>query len=121
MEIKSLLNFVWKTFGFLYCIINLIFSIAIAFLVFGSIDKSSLDLELLLMLFPFLGVAAGYWIWKSKYNWWRLGVICLSILITFSILFTAIFIAPKLDDLKQKKYQKMQGENISAEALPEAI
>lgn len=63
-------------------------------------------------ILPLLGIFSGYWMRIGKYGWWRILTIIVSLSLFVSILFTAIFIAPKMEQSKKDKFEA--GKRIKA-------
>lgn len=55
-------------------------------------------------------------LWKDRYGW-RLFIIIPSFLIAGAILFSAVFIAPKLDKVKQLKHEQLKPEKVDTDLI----
>lgn len=66
---------------------------------------SNFSFAYFVFILPLSGIFTGYWIRKGKYGWWRCVIMAINIMLTLAILLTAIFISPKLESLKQKKFK----------------
>lgn len=69
---------------------------------------SNFSFAYFVFILPLSGIFTGYWIRKEKYGWWRGIIMAINIMLTFAILFTAVFISPKLESVKQKKFENIQ-------------
>ena len=103
------MNLLKKT-GFLYFILNMIICGTMILFAVTAWLSSSFSIAYFVFLLPMAGMFTGFWIYKGKYGWWRILVMTVNILLTFAILFTAVFISPKLDDVKQKKLENSQSQ-----------
>lgn len=62
----------------------------------------------IVFILPLIGIFSGYWMRNGKYGWWRILIISVSLLLSVSIVFTAIFISPKMEQHKQQKFNALQ-------------
>jgi len=65
--------------------------------------KTNLSPGYIVAILPLSGIFSGYWIRIGKYGWWRVLIIFISISLSTFILFMAIFIVPKMEQVKEEK------------------
>ena len=95
-------------FGFVYFICNIVICAVMVMFAINAWMMSKLSMGYLVLLLPFSGIFAGYWLRKERYGWRRSVIISVNIFLTAVVLFTAIFISPKTEMLKQKKVEASQ-------------
>jgi hypothetical protein len=108
MPFKTKLKALLKIFGFVYFIGNIVICAVMVMFAVNAWMILKPSWGYLAFLLPLAGVFAGYWIRKEKYGWWRSMIIGINIFLTAAILFTAIFISPKMQTLKQNKFEASQ-------------
>lgn len=108
MPFKTKLKTLLKTFGFIYFICNIVIFAVMGMFAINACMTSKPSLGYLVFLLPLAGIFTGYWIRKEKYGWWRSVAIGVNLFLTAVILFTAIFISPKTQALKQQKFEASQ-------------
>jgi hypothetical protein len=102
------LNALLKIFGFVYFICNIVICAVMVMFAINAWMISNLSMGYLIFLLPLAGIFTGYWIRKERYGWWRSMIIGVNIFLTLAVLFTAIFISPKMQMLKQNKVEASQ-------------
>ncbi|MFH2058964.1 MAG: ankyrin repeat domain-containing protein [Pseudomonadota bacterium] len=74
--------------------------------------KTKMSPGFIIFILPLIGIFSGYWMRKGKYGWWRILIISVSLLLSVSIVYTAIFISPKMEQHKQQKFKALQDAKI---------
>ena len=97
-----------KGFGFVYLLLNSLLFIVMCILGVHAKMKTGMSPGYGVAALPLMGIFSGYWMQKGKYGWWRVFIILISLLISASLLLTAIFIAPKMEKIKQNKFETHQ-------------
>ena len=92
-----------KGFGFVYIFLNCVAFIVMFIFAMHAKMKTNMGPGFLVFILPVTGIFSGYWMKISKYGWWRLVIIISSLALSSAIIFTAIFIAPEMEQIKQKK------------------
>ncbi len=105
MNVKSNLPKLIKVFGFVYFLLNCVVFIVMCILATHAKMKTNMSPGYVVFTLPLIGIFAGYWMRIGKYGWWRILLIVFSFLCTAAILFTAIFIGPKMEQLKKAKFE----------------
>ena len=91
-----------RIFGLLYSILHFVFFVAVGFLVLSARQNAFANFGYILVLFPVLGVFAGYCMWKGQYNWWRNILIAISLLIFGLALFISLVAAPAMEEIHKE-------------------
>ena len=110
--------------GTTYLLVNAIILIVLTILFFQSQATDSLTNITTILTMPVAGIVSGYWLRLNTISWWKIIIIVLSLFISLAVLFTAIFISPKLDKLKQNKYKqnlKIKTDNQESEKIFHAL
>lgn len=94
-----------KIFGSIYFLLNCIICAVMCIFTIHAMIKTEMSPGFVVFILPLIGIFSGYWMRTGKYGWWRILIIAVSLLLTVAIAFTAIFISPKLEKLKQKKFE----------------
>jgi len=105
MTVKDRLSKGIKVFGFLYFLLNCIICVVMAIFAIHAMIKTQMSPGFVVFILPVTGIFSGYWMRTGKYGWWRILIISTSLLLTAVIAFIAIFIAPKMEKLKQNKFE----------------
>lgn len=70
----------------------------------------------MVFIVPALGVCSGYWIFRRKFSWWRNSIIAVSVILLLAIIFTAVYVAPKMDDLKHHKFLQQNDQLLKTQS-----
>ena len=105
MSMKDKLAKLVRAFGFVYFLLNCVILIVICILGINAMIKTTMSPGFMVLILPLIGIFAGYWMRVGRYGWWRILIIAVSRFLTGAIAFTAIFIAPKMEKLKQNKFE----------------
>lgn len=97
-----------KGFGFVYLLLNCVAFIVMFIFAIHAKMKTNMSPGYVVATLPLIGIFSGYWMRTGKYGWWRLVVIIVSLSLSVAIIFTAIFIAPQMEQLKQKKFETIK-------------
>ena len=97
-----------KGFGFVYIFLNCVVFIVMFIFAIHAKMKTNMGPGFLVFILPVTGIFSGYWMKISKYGWWRLVIIISSLTLSSAIIFTAIFIAPEMEQIKQKKVKHIK-------------
>ncbi|MBU1344390.1 MAG: hypothetical protein KKE44_19305 [Proteobacteria bacterium] len=108
MSHKDKLSKVIKGFGVVYFLLNCIICVVMCIFAVQAWMTTGMSPGYVVFIIPLMGMFSGYWIRIGKFGWWRSLVIAGSFLILTAILLTAIFISPKMELLKQKKFESAQ-------------
>ncbi len=108
MSIKKKTKKLIKNFGFVYFIGNIVILAVMVMFAINAWMSTGMSPGYLVSVLPLTGIFAGYWLRKSQFGWWRCLIIVINLILTASILFSAVFIAPQLEKTKQIKYESLQ-------------
>lgn len=103
MSVKSKLPILIKIFGSVYFFLNCIIFVVMFVFAIQALIKTDMSPGFVVFILPLIGILSGYWIWTAKYGWWRMLIIAVSLLLTLAIAFTAVFIAPKMEQHNKNK------------------
>lgn len=110
MDIKSIWSKFIKGFGFIYFLVNcMMLAVILIMAVYTMIKTPQFTPGWIFLIFPTAGMFSGYWMRIGKYGWWRILIIAVSLLLTAAVAFTAIFVAPKMEEMKKAKFESMKG------------
>ena len=115
LNIRYRLSGFLKGFGFLYFLLNGLILIVMGIFAVHAKIKTNMSPGYIVAILPLLGVFSGYWMRIGKYGWWRILIIIISFSFSGAILLTAIFISPKLEQVKKEKFEagkSIQQSNI---------
>jgi hypothetical protein len=101
-----------KMFGLFYFFINILLCISLVIFAIQAFIKTQISPGFIVLLLPIVGIFSGYWMRYGKYGWWRILIISISLFLSIAIVFTAIFISPKLEQQKHQKFLAQQKTNI---------
>jgi len=101
-----------KIFGLFYFFINILFCISLIVFAIQALIKVQMSPGFIVLILPVIGIFAGYWMRYGKYGWWRVLIILISLSLSIAIVFTAVFISPKLEQQKHQKFLARQKTNI---------
>ena len=102
MKADGKLSKLLKIVGLLYLVGHSIVFITVGILIFSARQNAPANPGYILILFPALGIFAGYCIWKGKYSWWRNIIIGVSLLILGVVLFIAFVAAPTMEKIHKE-------------------
>jgi len=108
MKIKPRLSKLIKGFGLIYFLLNCVILIVMCILAIHAKMKTNMSPGFVLAIPPLIGIFSGYWMRIEKYGWWRISIIIISLVLSSFILFTTIFIAPKMEQIKQDKFETIK-------------
>lgn len=100
-------------FGWLYLAVHTaLFFLMCIFTVAGDAYPGAI-----VFIVPAFGVCSGYWIIRRNFCWWRNIIVVASITLSVAIVFTSVYLAPKMDHLKHQKFL----EHTGAGAMPKPV
>jgi len=108
MPVKNRLSRSIKVFGSIYLFLNCIICVVMGIFAIRAFMTTNMSPGFVVFILPLIGIFSGYWMRTGKYGWWRVLIITISCLFTVAIVFTAIFIAPKMNQHKQNKFKTGQ-------------
>ncbi len=83
-----------RIIGLLYSIVHGLFFVVVCILTFYARENLTVNPGYVFIVSPVLGVFAGYFVWKGKYNWWRNILIVISLILLGVVLFISFVVAP---------------------------
>jgi len=102
-----------KGFGLVYSLLNVVLLIVMCIFAIHAKMKTNMSPGYVVAILPLTGIFSGYWMRIGKYGWWRALIIFVSLSVSTLIVFTAIFIAPKMEQVKKNKFEASKKTGIS--------
>jgi hypothetical protein len=101
---QKLFRIIFRIFGLLYFLVNALFFAAIMVLSYNTWITRHLFGDVILGIFPAVGILAGYFIFRELYGWFQKTIIAVSFLITAGALAVMFLMIPKIEEIKAKAH-----------------
>ena len=91
MDVKSVIKNLRIGFGFAYFLINTAVLTVFGIAAIYTAIISRYEPGWIMLLFPLMGIMAGYWIRHGRFGWWRVSIIVFSLIVSVAALYIGFF------------------------------